>query len=61
MLEKIKPALKERPQALNELLFIAKEFPEDKVINVLMWLVDNEKVDVNEEQLYYWRKQFRMF
>ncbi len=61
ILEKIKPSLKERPQALNELLFIAKEFPEDKVINVVMWLVDNEKVDVDEKQLYSWRKQFKMF
>jgi ATP-dependent DNA helicase RecQ len=61
ILEKIKPALKERPQALNELLFIAKSFPEDKVINVVMWLVDNEKVDVNERQMYSWRKQFKIF
>ncbi|MCK5766274.1 MAG: RecQ family ATP-dependent DNA helicase [Bacteroidales bacterium] len=61
ILEKIKPSLKEKPQALNELLFIAKEFPEDKVINVVMWLVDNEKVDVDEKQLYSWRKQFKMF
>ncbi len=60
VLEKVKPALKERPHALNELLFVAKEFPEDKVINVIMWLVDNEKVDVNEEQLYSWRKQFKL-
>lgn len=60
ILEMIKPALKEKPQALNELMFIAREFPEDKVINVLMWLVDNEKADVNDEQLYSWRKQFRM-
>ncbi len=61
ILEKIKPSLKEKPQALNELLFIAKEFPEDKVINVVMWLVDNEKVDVDDKQLYSWRKQFKMF
>lgn len=61
ILEKIKPALKEKPQALNELLFIAREFPEDKVINVVMWLVDNEKLDVTEAQRYTWRKQFRMF
>ncbi|MCK4568939.1 MAG: RecQ family zinc-binding domain-containing protein, partial [Bacteroidales bacterium] len=61
ILEKIKPALKEKPQALNELLFIASHFPEDKVINVVMWLVDNEKVDVDERQLYSWRKQFKMF
>ena len=54
-------ALKSRPQALNELLFIAKDFPEDKVINVVMWLVDNEKVDVSKDQLYSWRKQFRIF
>lgn len=60
ILEIIKPDLKEKPQALNELLFIAREFPEDKVINVLMWLVDNEKVDVSEHQLYSWRKQFKM-
>ncbi|RLD39927.1 MAG: RecQ family ATP-dependent DNA helicase [Bacteroidetes bacterium] len=61
ILEKIKPSLKKKPQALNELLFIAKEFPEDKVINVVMWLVDNEKVDADEKQLYSWRKQFKMF
>jgi ATP-dependent DNA helicase RecQ len=61
ILEMIKPALKQKPHALNELLFIAKTFPEDKVINVLMWLVDNEKVDVNERQMYSWRKQFKMF
>ena len=61
ILEKIKPSLKAKPHALNELLFIAREFPEDKVINVVMWLVDNEKLDVNEEQLYSWRKQFKMF
>lgn len=61
VLEIIKPALKEKPQALNELLFIANNFPEDKVINVVMWLVDNEKLDVSEDQLYSWRKQFKMF
>jgi len=61
ILEMIKPALKDRPHALNELLFIAKQFPEDKVINVVMWLVDNEKLDVNEGQMYSWRKQFKMF
>ncbi len=61
ILEKIKPSLKEKPHALNELLFIAREFPEDKVINVVMWLVDNEKLDVKEGQLYAWRKQFKMF
>ena len=61
ILDKIKPALKQKPHALNELLFIAREFPEDKVINVVMWLVDNEKLDVNEGQHYSWRKQFRIF
>lgn len=61
ILGKIKPALKEKPQALNELLFLARKFPEDKVINVVMWLVDNGKVDVDEKQLYSWRKQFRIF
>ena len=61
ILEIIKPALKAKPQALNELLFLAKKFPEDKVINVVMWLVDNEKLDVSEDQLYSWRKQFKMF
>ena len=61
ILDKIKPALKLKPHALNELLFIAKQFPEDKVINVVMWLVDNEKLDVNERQMYSWRKQFKMF
>jgi len=61
ILEKIKPALKDKPHALNELLFIARQFPEDKVINVVMWLVDNEKLDVNERQMYSWRKQFKMF
>ncbi len=61
ILEEIKPALKEKPHALNELLFIATKFPEDKVINVVMWLVDNEKVDVDENQLYHWRKQFKIF
>ncbi|MEN8225765.1 MAG: ATP-dependent DNA helicase RecQ [Bacteroidota bacterium] len=61
ILEIIKPALKKKPQALNELLFLARKFPEDKVINVVMWLVDNEKLDVSEEQLYSWRKQFKMF
>ncbi len=50
-----------QPHALKELLFIAKNFPEDKVINVVMWLVDNEKVDANERQMYSWRKQFKMF
>lgn len=61
ILEKIKPALKQKPQALNELLFICREFPEEKVINVVMWLVDNEKLDVDPRQMYSWRKQFRMF
>ena len=61
ILEKIKPALKENAQALNEIIFIAREFQEDKVINVVMWLVDNEKLDVTEGQYYSWRKQFKMF
>jgi ATP-dependent DNA helicase RecQ len=61
ILQVLKPALKEKAQGLNELLFIAGKFPDDKVINVVMWLVDNEKIDLDEKGLYSWRKQFKIF
>jgi len=51
----IKPILKTRPCSIAELVNTADPVDEDKVIRTVQWLVDNEKILVDEERKYRWR------
>jgi ATP-dependent DNA helicase RecQ len=54
---KIKPVLKSKPCSLEELVAAADQFNEDKVIRTLQWLLDNEKIILDEERRYRWRRE----
>lgn len=56
---KIMELLKARPLTLPELLYETGNLPEDRVIQVLRWLVDKGAV-IMDEQRYRWRKQFKL-
>ena len=48
----IKPILKTRPCSIAELVNTADPVDEDKVIRTVQWLVDNDKILVDEERRY---------
>jgi ATP-dependent DNA helicase RecQ len=55
ILEFIKPLLKTKPCTIGELVEAAENIGEDKVIRAIRWLIDNEKIEVNKDQLYRWK------
>ncbi len=60
ILEKIKPILKDKPVSVTEIVDTVKGVNEDKVIKVIQWLKDNDKLDVVEESKLYWKRQYRI-
>lgn len=50
----IKPLLKSGPCTLEELVVASEPVNEDKVIRAIQWLVDNEKISVDQENNYKW-------
>ncbi|MEA3478673.1 MAG: RecQ family zinc-binding domain-containing protein, partial [Bacteroidota bacterium] len=57
---KIRELVHKEPQSIQEIAFHLKNIPEDKIIKVLRWLEDNERIHKNEKQQYSWRKQFKL-
>ena len=55
ILEKIKRILTESPYLYNDLIAKVGE-DEHKTINVIKWLVENNKVVLNDERKYIWHK-----
>lgn len=53
---KLKPALKERPRTVEELVEIIEGVHEEKVLKVLQWLLENDKIERDNEYRLYWRK-----
>ena len=51
---KIKPLLKISPSSLDDIVIAADPIHEDKVIRVVQWLVDNEKIILDSEHRYRW-------
>jgi ATP-dependent DNA helicase RecQ len=50
----IKPLLKSGSFSLEELVAAADPIDEDKVIRAIQWLVDNEKISVDQQRKYRW-------
>jgi ATP-dependent DNA helicase RecQ len=54
ILEVIKPMLKEAPCSLKELTDACSRISEEKVINAVTWLTDNDKIDVLSDGFFRW-------
>ena len=52
----IKPLLHIKPCTLAEIVAAADNIHEDKVLRVIQWLTDNEKILVNPNREYFWNK-----
>ncbi|MEZ5199340.1 MAG: ATP-dependent DNA helicase RecQ [Bacteroidales bacterium] len=52
----IKPTLSEKPCSIEELTSLAKGISKDKVIKVIQWLLDSDKIIYNEEKKIIWKK-----
>jgi ATP-dependent DNA helicase RecQ len=57
ILQEIKPLLKTRPASLEELASQVTSVSEDKVIRAVQWLLDNDKIEMNRERQYFWKKK----
>ncbi len=57
---KIRELIQKEPQSLQEIAFQLKTIPEERIISVLRWLEDNDRIHKNEKQQYSWRKQFKL-
>jgi ATP-dependent DNA helicase RecQ len=54
ILNYIKPLLKEKPCSMEELVNAASSVQEDKILQAVQWLVDNDKIGLDREKKYYW-------
>jgi ATP-dependent DNA helicase RecQ len=54
ILNSIKPVLKEVHCSITELVEAVSSIREDKVIRAVQWLVDNEKIAIDNEKKYFW-------
>lgn len=52
----IKPRLQVQEYTLNEVVALVKDVSEKNVLRTLRWLIDNEKILVNEDQMLKWAK-----
>ncbi len=55
ILNQIKPLLKNQPASPEEVVTIVKSGNEDKVLQVIQWLLDNDKLIYNDEKKLMWR------
>lgn len=54
ILNVIKPLITAKPLSMEELLLSSEILNEDKLIKVVQWLIDNDKISQNDEQKLYW-------
>ena len=52
----IKPILKKAPRTMNELINEIDHLNDQKIITVINWLIDNNKIEVKKEDKLFWRK-----
>lgn len=55
VVELIKPMLKTQPCTLEEIMMSAEPLGEDKVLRALQWLIDNEKIKIEQDGKYRWQ------
>lgn len=56
VLKQIKPILMEKPCSLEELAGLVKNVNEDKIIKVVQWLLDNDKLFYDQQKKLSWKK-----
>jgi len=56
VLKQIKPLLLEKPCTLEEIASKVKNVNEDKIIKVVQWLLDNDKLYYDQQQNLSWKK-----
>jgi ATP-dependent DNA helicase RecQ len=56
VVEQIKPMLRKQPLTLENLVDQSKFANEDKIIKVVQWLMDNQRICMNDEGLLVWCK-----
>lgn len=56
ILERIKPLLTAQPTSPEELLENTTDREKDNILNVVEWLLDNDKIAYNEEKRLYWKR-----
>ncbi len=54
VLEHIKPLLKQQPQSIDDIVASVKKVNEDKVMRVLRWLLDNDKIKYTKDKKIIW-------
>ena len=54
VLEVIKPILQEKAKTIEELVELITEAPEDKVLKVIQWLLDAEKIRYDDIEKLHW-------
>jgi ATP-dependent DNA helicase RecQ len=51
----VKPLLLEKPRSMEEIMAGAGKINEDKIIKVIQWLLDNDKIHYSTEQKLSWK------
>jgi len=54
IVSRIRPLLKSKNCTIEELIHSGEPISEDKVIRAIQWLVDNEKVKIEDDRSYRW-------
>lgn len=54
--DQIKKQLKQNPTSMTDLVNSIKDVRDDKIIKVIQWLIENEKIKPNQENLLEWKK-----
>ena len=60
LVEQIKGLLLAKPRNLYELIPACSTFAEEQVIDVLRWLMDNNKVSRDKKELLFWHDQLNL-
>jgi ATP-dependent DNA helicase RecQ len=56
VVEKIKPVLKEKPCDMQNLIESLKQVNKEKVVRVIEWLLDNDKISYTDDKKLFWHR-----
>jgi ATP-dependent DNA helicase RecQ len=60
VVKQIKPLLKKKPYTLDEIITHIEGSNEDRIINVIQWLKDNDKIYTLKDNSLAWKQQFTL-
>ena len=55
LVNEIKPILQNKPMPIDDLVFAVNANDIDKLLNAILWLQDNGKIEENSEQKLFWK------